>query len=102
MRADDRPGVSSNAETDCPGALGGAGRSSGQGTFPHAGARVRAAWMARSPVLSLRRQRAQLQHHSQVIADNPMLRKLVILDAVDMDVLDGEALSRGSGDAAED
>jgi hypothetical protein len=38
------------------------------------------------------RQRAKLDHHPEVIAHDPMLYKLVILHAIDVDVLDGEGL----------
>jgi hypothetical protein len=46
--------------------------------------------------------RFQLQHHHQVIVDDPMFRKLVNLHTADMDVLDGEGLARRCGDASED
>jgi hypothetical protein len=40
------------------------------------------------PSVSLsHRKRIQLHHLSQVVADNPMLRELLILYAIDMDVV---------------
>jgi hypothetical protein len=45
------------------------------------------------------RQRAKLDHYPEVIVHDPMLYKLVILHAIDVDVLDGEGVSLRSGDA---
>ncbi len=57
----------------------------------HSGIGECSAWR---PSVSLsHRKRIQLQHHSQVVADNPMLRELLILYAVDMDVFNREALA---------